>query len=58
MNWQQLSDLVGEIWTGYHEEVDPKQKNAVREQIREVASVATYAAWNLQDWDRFKKFTK
>ncbi len=30
----------------------------MREQIKEVASVATYAAWNLQDWDRFKRFTK
>lgn len=58
MNWSDLSNLVAEIWEGFHTEFDYNQKTAIREQIRMVAPDATYAAWNLQDWDRFKKFTK
>ena len=58
MSWQELSTLVAEIYDSYHYEMDPAQKPLIRDQIREVAPDAAYAAWNLQDWDKFKKFTK
>jgi hypothetical protein len=41
MSWQDLSNLVSEIYEGFH------KKAVIREQIREVAPDAAYAAWNL-----------
>lgn len=58
MNWQQLSELVEDIWSGFHDEPNPDQKSKIKEQIKEVAPVAAYAAWNLSNWDKFKKYTK
>jgi hypothetical protein len=38
--------------------MDYDRKSLIRDQIREVAPDAAYAAWNLQEWEKFKKFTK
>jgi len=58
MSWEELSTLVAEIWQGYNTEPNQKTRMKIKEQIREIAPDSTYAAWNLQDWDRFKKYTK
>jgi hypothetical protein len=47
MSWQDLSNLVSEIYEGFHTEFDYNKKAVIREQIREVAPDAAYAAWNL-----------
>lgn len=58
MNWQELSNVVSEIWKDFHDVAEPSHKIAIKEQIKDIASDAVYAAWNLQDWDKFKKLSR
>lgn len=46
------------MWEDYILETDQDLKSNIRKEIKKAAPDAAYAAWNLQNWETFKKYTR
>lgn len=58
MDWDKFSQLIDELWNDHIRVMDADQKNRTKQLIRDHAHDAAYAAWNLNKWDDFKRYTR
>lgn len=49
---------MSQMWEDYILETDQDLKSNIRKEIKKAAPDAAYAAWNLQNWETFKKYTR